>query len=113
MANRNSNRQEKWDAQAREAVYLAILAAVGFLCAGMIRRTGAALHREEKRRQTDALRWVGKGEDAIRGIEILRGVYLTLQEMALGIGAHYLIADLVALGNPSSLFVLTLPDLWR
>lgn len=109
VANRDSGRQEKWDAQTREAVYLAILAAAGLLCAGMIRMTGSALHREEERRRSDALLWAGVSETAIRGIGILRGVYLALAGAALGMAVHYLAAALAALGDTSSNFALTLP----
>lgn len=110
VANQDTARQEKWDTQTREAVYLAVLAAAGFLCAGMVRRTGTALHRAEKRRQIDALRWAGMSEAAIRGIDILRGVYLTLLGAVLGIAAHYLIAALVGLDSgTTSNFALILP----
>ena len=108
--NRDSARQEKWDAQTREAVYLAVLAAAGFLCAGLLRLTGTGLRREEARRRDDALRWVGMSDAAIRSIAVLRGIYLALLGGALGIAAHYLIAALAALdaGTTSSL-MMTLP----
>ena len=109
VSNRDSARQEKWDAETREAAYLAVFAAAGFLCAAMVRMAGTARHREEKRRQTDALRWAGMSRAAIQGIDILRDVYLVLLGATLGLGAHYLIASLVALGDPSSIFALTIP----
>ena len=112
VTNRDAARQERWDARAREAAYLAILAGAGFVCAGLTRRTGAALGREERRRRDDALRWAGMGEAAIRGIALVRGVYLSLGGAALGGAAHYLAAALVALGNAGSVFALTLPVPW-
>ena len=111
VENRDSARQEKWDAQTQEAVYLAVLAA-GFLCAGMTRLTGDARNREAYRRRDDVLRWAGMSEAAIRGIGMLRGIYLALLGAALGIAAHYLIAALVALGNADSTFALALPAPW-
>ena len=112
VADRDSARQEKWDAQTREAVYLAILGAAGLLCAGMTRRTGAALCREETRCRDDVLRWAGMGNAAIRGIAVLRGIYLSLLGAGIGIAAHYLIAALVALGDATSSFALVLPPKW-
>ena len=112
VANRDSARQEKWDAQTREAIYLAVLVTAGFLCAVLIWRTGAALHQEEKRRQTDALRWVGMSESAIRGIGVLRSIYLAFIGAVLGIAVHYLVAALAALGDTTTIFALKLPMVW-
>lgn len=113
VANRDSARQEKWDAQTREAVYLAVLAAAGFLCAGLLRLTGTARCREDARRRDDALRWAGMSDAAIRGISVLRGTYLALLGAALGITAHYLVAALVGLdAGTASSFALTLPAPW-
>lgn len=112
VANRDSARQEKWDTQTREAVYLAILAAAGFLCTGMVRLTGAALHREEKRRQTDALCWAGVSESAIRGIGVLRSIHLAFIGTVLGIAVHYLVAALAALGDTTTIIALKLPMVW-
>ncbi len=112
VADRDSARQEKWDARTREAAYLALLAAAGLLCAGMTRMTGAAIDRRESRRRDDVLRWAGMGEAAIRGLGMLRGVYLALAGAALGVAAHFFIAALAALGDPSSVFSLRLPPRW-
>ncbi len=112
VENRDSARQEKWDAQTREAVYLAILGAAGLLCAGMTRRTGAALCREETRCRDDVLRWAGMSDTAIRGIAVLRGIYLALLGAGIGIAAHYLIAALVGLGDTASIYALVLPPRW-
>lgn len=50
------------------------------------------------------------GEAAIRGIAVLRDIYLPLLGEALGIAAHYLIAALVGLDpKAASAFALTLP----
>ena len=112
VENRDSARQEKWDAQTREAVYLAILGAAGLLCAGMTRRTGAALCREETRCRDDVLRWAGMSNAAIRGIAVLRCIYLSLLGAGIGIAAHYLIAALVGLGDTASVYALALPPKW-
>ncbi len=112
VENRDSARQEKWDARTREAAYLALLAAAGLLCAGMARMTGAAVGRRESRRRDDVLRWAGMGEAAIRGLGALHSVYLALAGAALGIAAHFFIAALAALGDPSSVFALRLPPRW-
>ena len=99
VENRDSARQERWDAQTREAVYLAALGAAGLLCAGMTRRTGASLCQEEARRRNDVLRWAGMSNAAIRGIAVLRGIYLSLSGAALGVAAYHLIAALAAVGR--------------
>ncbi len=95
VENRDSERQEKWDAQTREAVYLAILSAAGFLCVGMTRLTGNARNRKADRQRDDVLRWAGLNEAAIRGIGIVRGIFLALIGAAIGITIHYFIAALV------------------
>lgn len=99
VANRDSARQENWDARTREAVCLAALAAAGFLCAGMVRLAGNALDRENARRRDDALRWAGMRESSIRGVGALRSIRLSLTGAALGLAAHYLISSLLALGG--------------
>ena len=110
VEDRDSARQQTWDSQTREAVYLAILAGAGFLCGGLFRLTGAALDREQARCREDALRWAGMSEAAIRGVGVLRGVYLALLGGALGAAAHYLTAALVGLdGETASSFALKLP----
>ncbi len=112
VENRDSARQESWDARTREAVYLAVLAAAGFLCAGMVRLAGNALDRENARRREDALRWAGVSDAAIGGIAALRSLRLNLAGAALGLAAHYLIGALTALGDPASGFALALPGPW-
>lgn len=113
VTDRDSARQERWDAQTREAVYLAILGGAGFLCACLLRRTGAAWDREERRRRDDVLRWAGMSEAAIRAIALIQSAYLALAGAALGAAAHYLIAALVALGKAeASNFALSLPAGW-
>ena len=113
VTDRDSARQERWDAQTREAVYLAILGSAGFLCACLLRRTGAARDREERRRRDDVLRWAGMGEAAIRAVALIRSAYLALAGAALGAAAHYLIAALVALEKAAaSNFALSLPAVW-
>lgn len=110
VENRHSARQEKWDAQTREAVYLAILSVAGLLCASMTRLTGAVRNREADRRRDDVLRWAGMSEAAIRGIGIVQGIFLALIGAAIGITVHYFIAALVGLNSgTTSNFALTLP----
>lgn len=112
-ADPDGARPEKWDAMTREAAYLAILGAAGLLCSGMLRLTGAALHREEESRRADALRWAGVSRRVIRGLSALRGAYLDLTGAALGTAVHCLTAALVALDpGVSSGFALTLPAPW-
>ena len=108
VENRDSARQARWDARSREAVYLAVLAAAGALCAALIHVTGAAGSREGDRRRADVLRWAGMTDAAIRGLGLVRGAYLALLGAALGIGAHALIAALAALADPASNFALTM-----
>lgn len=108
VENRDSARQERWDARSREAAYLAALAAAGALCAWLIHVTGAALGREGDRRRADVLRWAGMTDAAIRGLGLVRCLYLALIGAALGLGVHALTAALVALADPASNFALTI-----
>ena len=112
VAGQDSARQERWDAQTREAVYLAVLAAAGLLCAGMARLTGAALCRETMARRAGVLRWAGVSEAAICSVGLMRSILLALAGAILGAAAHYLIAALAALGGAASGFALTLPPAW-
>ena len=108
VENRDSARQDKWDARSREAVYLAVLAAAGILCACLVTVAGAARSREADRRRADVLRWAGMSDATIRGLGLLRGAYLALLGAVLGIGVHALTAALVALADPASNFALTI-----
>ena len=109
VANSDSDRQTKWDAQTRAAIYLAVLAVAGFFVAGMIRQTGSAVDRENEQRRVETLRWAGMSGAAIRGIGIVQGIFLALIGTAIGITVHYFIAALVGLNSgTTSNFALTL-----
>ena len=108
-AERDTGRQQAWDARMREAIYLAAVAAVSLACAAMVRLTGAARDREGRRRRAEALRWAGMSRRAAEGLDLLGGLWLGLAGGAAGVCAHYTAAALAGLGGAESAFALTLP----
>ena len=93
VEERDSARQEKWDAQTREAVYLAILAAAGFICVGSLQLAGSAADKENDQHRVEALRWAGMSSFSIKTLHRISRLYQCLLGIGIGIVLYLCIKD--------------------
>lgn len=112
VANGSDARQEKWDTQLREAVYILILGLAGFLCSVMVKTADSAVNRLERQRRNTALRWEGAADRLIRMLGFVRYCYLNVAGILLGILLHYAVAAFIPMElRESSNFALTISSM--
>ena len=109
VANGDKTRQEKWDVQLREAVYILILGIAGFLCSVMLKVTNRVVIRQDRQRRDTALRWAGATNTLIRMLDFVSYCYLDVAGVFLGILLHYAVAAFIPMElRESSNFALTI-----
>ncbi len=110
VENMDTARQEKWDSQLREALYLLLLGTAVLACAAFMKKVDALKNRDGDGSREQALRWMGMEEGRIRALRAVQQLFLSAGGAALGITICYILAAAIPPElRDASDFALTLP----
>jgi hypothetical protein len=110
VENMDTARQEKWDNQLREAVYLLLLSAVACACARLVKKIDYLKRQAQDSQETEALAWMGMSRYQMQTLAFVGSLQLSILGTTVGVFLSYLVAWLIPTElRDVSNFALTLP----